>query len=57
LNIKTIWITSFYKSPLKDLGYGAEDFYDIDPMFGSMSDFEDLLAAIHDRGKLQLRAN
>ncbi|XP_071595576.1 amino acid transporter heavy chain SLC3A1 [Heliangelus exortis] len=50
LNIKTIWITSFYKSPLKDLGYGVEDFYDIDPMFGSMGDFEDLLAAIHDRG-------
>ncbi|XP_009866231.1 PREDICTED: neutral and basic amino acid transport protein rBAT [Apaloderma vittatum] len=50
LNIKTIWITSFFKSPLKDLGYGAEDFYDIDPMFGSMSDFENLLAAIHDRG-------
>ncbi|NWQ90492.1 SLC31 protein, partial [Burhinus bistriatus] len=50
LNIKTIWITSFYKSPLKDLGYGAEDFYDIDPMFGSMSDFENLIAAIHDRG-------
>ncbi|XP_068795748.1 amino acid transporter heavy chain SLC3A1 isoform X3 [Struthio camelus] len=50
LNIKTIWITSFYKSPLKDLGYGAEDFYDIDPMFGSMSDLENLLAAIHDRG-------
>ncbi|NXP56564.1 SLC31 protein, partial [Heliornis fulica] len=50
LNIKTIWITSFYKSPLKDLGYGAEDFYDVDPMFGSMRDFENLLAAIHDRG-------
>ncbi|NXT22421.1 SLC31 protein, partial [Syrrhaptes paradoxus] len=50
LNIKTIWITSFYKSPLKDLGYGAEDFYEIDPMFGSMRDFENLLAAIHDRG-------
>ncbi|NXT73578.1 SLC31 protein, partial [Zapornia atra] len=50
LNIKTIWITPFYKSPLKDLGYGAEDFYDIDPMFGSMNDFENLLAAIHDRG-------
>ncbi|KAM8809652.1 amino acid transporter heavy chain SLC3A1 [Eudromia elegans] len=50
LNIKNIWITSFYKSPLKDLGYGAEDFYDVDPMFGSMSDFENLIAAIHDRG-------
>ncbi|XP_068014973.1 amino acid transporter heavy chain SLC3A1 [Melanerpes formicivorus] len=50
LNIKIIWITSFFKSPLKDFGYGAEDFYDIDPMFGSMRDFEDLLAAIHDKG-------
>ncbi|NWH90640.1 SLC31 protein, partial [Aegithalos caudatus] len=50
LNIKTIWITSFFKSPLKDLGYGAEDFYDIDPIFGSMKDFENLLAAIHDKG-------
>ncbi|NWR67079.1 SLC31 protein, partial [Bucorvus abyssinicus] len=50
LNIKTIWITSFFKSHLKDLGYGAEDFYDVDPMFGSMSDFENLLAAVHDRG-------
>ncbi|NXO34965.1 SLC31 protein, partial [Locustella ochotensis] len=50
LNIKTVWITSFLKSPLKDLRYGAEDFYDIDPMFGSMRDFENLLAAIHDKG-------
>ncbi|NXR50635.1 SLC31 protein, partial [Hippolais icterina] len=50
LNIKTIWITSFFKSPLKDLGYGAEDFYNIDPIFGSMRDFENLLAAIHDKG-------
>ncbi|NWV58972.1 SLC31 protein, partial [Malurus elegans] len=50
LNIKTIWITSFFKSPLKDLGYGAEDFYDIDPIFGSMKDFENLIAAIHDKG-------
>ncbi|KAJ7422077.1 Neutral and basic amino acid transport protein rBAT [Willisornis vidua] len=50
LNIKTIWITSFFKSPLKDLGYGAEDFYAIDPIFGSMRDFESLIAAIHDRG-------
>ncbi|XP_039914726.1 neutral and basic amino acid transport protein rBAT isoform X2 [Hirundo rustica] len=50
LNIKTVWITSFFKSPLKDLGYGAEDFYDIDPIFGSMRDFENLIAAIHDKG-------
>ncbi|NXO80683.1 SLC31 protein, partial [Sitta europaea] len=49
LNIKTVWLTSFFKSPLKDLGYGAEDFYDIDPIFGSMRDCENLIAAIHDK--------
>ncbi|XP_063158910.1 amino acid transporter heavy chain SLC3A1 isoform X3 [Candoia aspera] len=50
LNVKTVWITSFYKSPLKDFGYGIEDFQDIDPIFGTMKDFEDLVAAIHDKG-------
>ncbi|XP_019371889.1 PREDICTED: neutral and basic amino acid transport protein rBAT [Gavialis gangeticus] len=50
LNVKTIWITSFYKSPIKDFGYGVEDFRDIDPMFGTMKDFENLIAAIHDKG-------
>ncbi|NXK59845.1 SLC31 protein, partial [Sylvietta virens] len=50
LNIKTVWITSVFKSPSKDLGYGAEDFYDIDPIFGSMKDFENLIAAIHEKG-------
>ncbi|XP_077193498.1 amino acid transporter heavy chain SLC3A1 [Paroedura picta] len=50
LNVKTIWITSFYKSALKDIGDGIEDFQDVDPMFGTMKDFENLLAAIHDKG-------
>ncbi|XP_058134471.1 amino acid transporter heavy chain SLC3A1 [Dasypus novemcinctus] len=50
LNIKTIWITSFYKSPLKDFRHGVEDFQEIDPIFGTMKDFENLVAAIHDKG-------
>lgn len=50
LNIKTVWITSFYKSSLKDFRHGVEDFREIDPIFGTMKDFEDLLAAIHDKG-------
>uniref|UniRef100_A0A8D2DUN4 Amino acid transporter heavy chain SLC3A1 n=1 Tax=Sciurus vulgaris TaxID=55149 RepID=A0A8D2DUN4_SCIVU len=50
LNIKTIWITSFYKSSLKDFRYGVEDFQEIDPLFGTMTDFENLIAAIHDKG-------
>ncbi|XP_004436756.1 PREDICTED: neutral and basic amino acid transport protein rBAT [Ceratotherium simum simum] len=50
LNIKTVWITSFYKSSLKDFRHGVEDFREIDPIFGTMKDFENLLAAIHDKG-------
>ncbi|XP_008048417.1 neutral and basic amino acid transport protein rBAT isoform X3 [Carlito syrichta] len=50
LNIKTVWITSFYKSSLKDFRYGVEDFREIDPIFGTMKDFENLVAAIHDKG-------
>uniref|UniRef100_A0A8D0GD98 Amino acid transporter heavy chain SLC3A1 n=1 Tax=Sphenodon punctatus TaxID=8508 RepID=A0A8D0GD98_SPHPU len=50
LNVKTIWITSFYKSSIKDFGYGIDDFREIDPMFGTMKDFENLIAAIHDKG-------
>lgn len=51
LNIKTVWITSFYKSSLKDFRYAIEDFKEIDPIFGTMKDFENLVAAIHDKGK------
>ncbi|XP_045141615.1 neutral and basic amino acid transport protein rBAT [Echinops telfairi] len=50
LNIKTVWITSFYKSSLKDFRHGVEDFREIDPIFGTMKDFENLIAAIHDKG-------
>lgn len=50
LNIKSIWISPFYRSPMKDFGYDVEDFRDIDPLFGTMKDFEDLLGAMHSKG-------
>ncbi|KAM9062458.1 neutral and basic amino acid transport protein rBAT [Sarcophilus harrisii] len=50
LNIKNVWITSFYKSSIKDFRYGVEDFREIDPIFGTMREFENLVAAIHDKG-------
>ncbi|CAJ1067084.1 neutral and basic amino acid transport protein rBAT [Xyrichtys novacula] len=50
LNIKSIWISPFYRSPMKDFGYDVEDFRDIDPLFGTMQDFDDLLAEMHNKG-------
>ncbi|KAJ8418460.1 hypothetical protein AAFF_G00141690 [Aldrovandia affinis] len=50
LNIKAVWISPFYKSPMKDFGYDVEDFRDIDPLFGTMQDFENLLASMHSKG-------
>lgn len=51
LNIKAIWISPFYKSPMKDFGYDVEDFRDIDPLFGTMADFDDLLSSMHSMGE------
>ena len=39
-----IWITPFFVSPQKDNGYDVEDYYRIDPRYGSMEDFEELCA-------------
>ncbi|XP_043915977.1 neutral and basic amino acid transport protein rBAT [Protopterus annectens] len=50
LNIKTIWISPFYKSPMKDFGYDVEDFREIDPLFGTMADLESLIVSLHDKG-------
>ncbi|XP_017287302.1 neutral and basic amino acid transport protein rBAT [Kryptolebias marmoratus] len=50
LNIKSVWISPFYRSPMKDFGYDVEDFRDIDPLFGTMKDFEELLTEMHNKG-------
>lgn len=49
LGVDAIWISPFFKSPMKDFGYDVEDYQAIDPIFGSMEDFEKLLQEAHAR--------
>jgi alpha-glucosidase len=43
LNIDVIWISPFFKSPMKDFGYDVSDYQDINPIFGSLKDFDHLI--------------
>ncbi len=45
LGVDAIWISPFFKSPMKDFGYDVSDYRDVDPIFGSMADFKSLLKA------------
>lgn len=44
LGVDAIWISPFFKSPMKDFGYDISGYREIDPMFGSMEDFDQLMA-------------
>lgn len=50
LEIDAIWLTPMYRSPQVDNGYDISDYVDIDPAFGSMADFDELLREAHARG-------
>jgi alpha-glucosidase len=50
LGIKGVWIAPFYPSPMADFGYDIADYCNVDPIFGTLADFDALLAAIHQRG-------
>jgi alpha-glucosidase len=50
LGANAIWISPIYPSPLADYGYDVSDYRAIHPLFGTMEDFDRLLAACHERG-------
>src|SRR5579859_1240462 len=50
LGITCLWLLPFYPSPLRDDGYDIADYYTIHPDYGTLADFEALLAAAHQRG-------
>lgn len=49
LGVDAIWLSPFYPSPMADFGYDVADYCDVDPLFGSLSDFDRLLADAHAR--------
>lgn len=50
LGVDYLWITPFYPSPQRDGGYDVSDYCAIDPMYGTMDDFDELVEAAHERG-------
>ena len=50
LGVTAIWVSPFFKSPMKDFGYDVEDHRAVDPLFGSPDDFTELIHEAHARG-------
>jgi alpha-glucosidase len=50
LGVDAIWIAPFFVSPMADFGYDIADFRNVDPLFGTLADFDDLLAKAHEAG-------
>ncbi len=50
LGVDAVWISPFYKSPMADFGYDIADYRAVDPIFGSLADFDRLVARAHSLG-------
>ncbi len=50
LAVEAIWLSPFFTSPMADFGYDVTDYCDVDPIFGTLADFDALVAACHERG-------
>jgi alpha-glucosidase len=50
LGVDAIWLSPIFTSPMADMGYDVSNYTDIDPLFGSLADFDTLIARAHDLG-------
>ncbi|MBN2359666.1 MAG: DUF3459 domain-containing protein [Deltaproteobacteria bacterium] len=50
LGVDAVWLSPIFPSPLVDFGYDISDYCGVDPRFGTLSDLDALLSALHDRG-------
>ena len=50
LGVEAVWLSPIFRSPMADMGYDVSDYTDIDPLFGSLEDFDRLIARAHALG-------
>jgi oligo-1,6-glucosidase len=50
LGVDVLWLSPVYRSPMDDNGYDISDYTDIDPLFGTLADLDELIAELHARG-------
>ncbi|MEQ1950787.1 alpha-glucosidase [Mesorhizobium sp. CN2-181] len=50
LGVDAVWLSPFFKSPMADMGYDVSDYCDVDPMFGTLADFDKMIAEAHRLG-------
>ena len=50
LGADAVWLSPFFKSPMKDFGYDVSDYCDVDPLFGTLDDFRALVEKAHNLG-------
>ncbi|MES2049101.1 MAG: alpha-amylase family glycosyl hydrolase [Pseudomonadota bacterium] len=50
LGVDIVWISPFFTSPMRDFGYDVADYCDVDPLFGTLADFDQLVARAHQLG-------
>src|SRR4030095_5634028 len=50
LGVDAVWLSPVHPSPMDDFGYDVSDYTDVDPVFGTLADLDELVAAAHRRG-------
>lgn len=50
LGVDAVWLSPFFTSPMADFGYDVSDYQNVDPMFGTLEDFDEMLDGMHRRG-------
>jgi len=50
LGVDAVWLSPFFKSPMKDYGYDVADYCDVDPLFGTLGDFKKMMDKAHSLG-------